>query len=156
MTLVASSHSEKEGCRPPPRWCPGPSSLVLQVTLSGSMRVCVLSHFSRARLFAILWTVAHHTPLSMGFSRQEDWSGLPCPPPGDLLDPVIKLAFLLFLRWQAGSLLLTSLGKTQWNYIVLQIDVWVGDVFLWPVWVSIFCCRITLSNRTFHGDKNVL
>ena len=53
-------------------------------------RVCVLSHFSRVRLFATLWTVAHHAPLSMGFSRQECWSGLPCLPLGDLPDPGIK------------------------------------------------------------------
>ena len=38
---------------------------------------------------ATLWTVAHQTPLSMGFSRQEYWSGLLCPPPGDLPDPGI-------------------------------------------------------------------
>ena len=36
------------------------------------------------------WTVAHQAPLSMGFSRQEYWSGLPFPPPGDLPDPVIE------------------------------------------------------------------
>ena len=36
------------------------------------------------------WTVAHQTPLSMGFSRQEYWSGLPCPPPGDLPNPGIE------------------------------------------------------------------
>ena len=47
----------------------------------------MLSHFSHVRLFAILWTVACQTPLSMAFSRQEYWSGLPCPPPGDLPDP---------------------------------------------------------------------
>ena len=34
------------------------------------------------RLFATPWTIAHQTPLSMGFSRQEYWGGLPCPPPG--------------------------------------------------------------------------
>ena len=38
----------------------------------------------------IPWTVAHQTSLSMGFSRQEDWSGLPFPSPGDLPDPEIK------------------------------------------------------------------
>ena len=37
-----------------------------------------------------LWTVALQAPLSMGFSRQEYWSGLPCPPPGDLSNPGIK------------------------------------------------------------------
>ena len=36
------------------------------------------------------WTVAHQAPLSMGFSRQEHWSGLLCPPAGDLLDPAIE------------------------------------------------------------------
>ena len=46
-------------------------------------------------LFAILWTVALHASLSMGFSRQEYWSGPPCPPPGDLPDPGIKLMFLV-------------------------------------------------------------
>ena len=40
-------------------------------------------------LFATLWTAACQAPLFMGFSRQEYWSGLPCPPPGDLPDPGI-------------------------------------------------------------------
>ena len=43
------------------------------------MRTCVLSHFSRVRLFATPWTVAHQAPLSIGLSRQENWSGLPVP-----------------------------------------------------------------------------
>ena len=51
---------------------------------------CVLSHFSCVPLFATLRTVAHQAPLSMGFSRQESWSALPCPPPGDLPNPGIK------------------------------------------------------------------
>ena len=45
---------------------------------------------SRVRLFAIPWTVAHQVPLSMGFSRQEYWSGLPFPSPEDLTDPEIE------------------------------------------------------------------
>ena len=50
-------------------------------------RTCsVLSHFSRVQLFATLWIVAHQAPLTMGFSRQEYWTGLPCPSPGDLPD----------------------------------------------------------------------
>ena len=48
---------------------------------------CVLSGFSQVQFFATLWTVACQAPLSMGFSRQEYWSGLPCPPPEDLPDP---------------------------------------------------------------------
>ena len=51
------------------------------------MCVCMLSHFRHVRLFATPWTVAHPATLFMGFSRQEYWSGLPCPPPGDLPNP---------------------------------------------------------------------
>ena len=50
----------------------------------------MLSRFSRVQLFATLWTVARQVPLSMGFSRQEYWSGLPFLPPGDLPDPGIE------------------------------------------------------------------
>ena len=51
---------------------------------------CVLSRFGCVQLFATLWTVAHQALLSMELSRQEYWSGLPCPPPGDLPYPGIK------------------------------------------------------------------
>ncbi|CAI9153792.1 unnamed protein product [Rangifer tarandus platyrhynchus] len=55
-----------------------------------AMCACPVSHFSRVQLFAALWTVAHQAPLFLGFSRQEYWSGLPFPPPGDLPNPGIK------------------------------------------------------------------
>ena len=48
------------------------------------MHMCVLSHVSCVRLFATAWTVTCQAPLSMECSRQEYWSGLPCPTPGDL------------------------------------------------------------------------
>ena len=50
--------------------------------------VCVsmLSCFNLIQLFVNLWTIAHQAPLSMGFSRQEYLSGLPCPTPGDIPD----------------------------------------------------------------------
>ena len=51
------------------------------------LRACLLSRFSHVQLFVTSWTVAHRAHLSMGFSRQEFWSGLPCPPPGALPDP---------------------------------------------------------------------
>ena len=54
------------------------------------VRVCVLSRFSPVRLFATLWAVARQAPLSMGFSRQQYWSGLPFLPPGELPDPRIE------------------------------------------------------------------
>ena len=52
--------------------------------------VCVLSGFIHVQLFVTLRTIAHQAPLSRGFFRQEYWSGLPCPPPGDLPDPGIE------------------------------------------------------------------
>ena len=51
------------------------------------VKVKSLSH---VQLFVNPWTVAHQAPLSIGFSRQEYWSGLPCPSPGDLPNPGIK------------------------------------------------------------------
>ena len=72
------------------------ASLVPSVTtyLTYSMQsMCVygvLSRFSRVQLFATLWTVARQAPLSMGFSRLDYWSGLPCPPPVDLPHPGIE------------------------------------------------------------------
>ena len=51
---------------------------------------CVCAKSLHVQLFATLWTVGHQAPLPMGFSRQEYWSGLSCPPPRDLLDPGIK------------------------------------------------------------------
>ena len=62
---------------------------------------CVLSC---VRLFAILWTVAHQAPLSMGYSRQEHWSGLTFPPPGDLPDPGIKPTSLMSPALASGFL----------------------------------------------------
>ena len=53
-------------------------------------RVCLLSHFSHVQLFVTLWIVARQDLLSMELSRQEYWSGLPFPSPGDLPNPGIK------------------------------------------------------------------
>ena len=55
----------------------------------------MLSRLGRVQLFVTPWTVAHQAPLSMGFSRQECWSGWPSPPPGDLPNPGIESAFLM-------------------------------------------------------------
>ena len=51
---------------------------------------CMLSRVSHVQLFATLWTVALQAPLSVGFSRQECWSGFPFPPPVGLPNPGIK------------------------------------------------------------------
>ena len=84
--------------------------------------VCVLSHFSCVQLFATLWTVAQQAPLSVGFSRQEYWSGLSGLPPGDLPNPGSEpmsltppaLAGRLFTTsttWEAQQFLISQIGK---------------------------------------------
>ena len=65
-------------------------NLIICVCVCVCVGVRALSRFNLVRLFVTLWTVAYRVPLSMGFSRQKYWSGLPCPHPGDLPDPGIK------------------------------------------------------------------
>ena len=73
--------------------------------LNNNRNACVLSLFSHVQLFETLWTVVHWAPLFMGFSRQEYWSRLPCPPPGELPDPGIEPASLASAgRFFAGFL----------------------------------------------------
>ena len=69
------------------------TSRLISIIFLNSVCVCLLSHFSRVWLFVTLWTIAHQVSLFMGFSRQEYWNGLLCPPPRDLHDPGIKLGF---------------------------------------------------------------
>ena len=64
----------------------------------------MLSHFSHVRPFATLWTLTHQASLSMEFSRQEYWSRLPFPYPGNLSDPGMEPAFPASPALQADSL----------------------------------------------------
>ena len=61
--------------------------------------LCVLRCFSHVPLFATLWIVASQAPLSMEFSGQEYWSGLPCPPPRDRPDLGINSKLVCLLHW---------------------------------------------------------
>ena len=79
---------------------------------------CMLSDFSRVQLFATLCTVACQASLSMGFSRQGCWSGLPCPPPGDLPDPGIKPAYFMSSALEGGFIIPPPPGK--------PFKAWVG------------------------------
>ena len=78
----------------------GLNEKILDTTACGIWWCCAKS-LSRVRLFATLWTVAGQASLSMGFSRQESWSGLPFPSPDDLPDPGLDLSTPEF---QADSL----------------------------------------------------
>ena len=79
---------------------------VLQVRLPST---CMLSHFSPVWLFAIPWTVTLQGSLSLGLSKQEHWSRLPFPPPGDLLTQLRNLGLLccrqILYCWATGEAL---------------------------------------------------
>ena len=68
----------------------------------------------RVRLFATLWTVAQQAPLSLGFSRQEYWSGLPGPPPGDLPDPGMEPVSLMSLKLASRFFTTSTTWEALW------------------------------------------
>ena len=93
--------------------------LVLCETLlcaHGRLAVVVVWFLSHTQLFASPWTVARQSPLLIGFPRQEYWSGLPFPSPGDLPDPGIKPVFFI-----AGGFFTTEpSGKPTHSRLAIQ------------------------------------
>ena len=90
-------------------------------------RACVLSCFSRVRLFATLWTIDIQAPLSMGLSRHEYWSGLSCPPSGDLPDPGIEPASLISPAL-AGGFFTTSATREAPAVHQSGFNPWLGKI----------------------------
>ena len=96
----------------------------------------MLSHFSGVRLFVTLWTIDCQAPLSMGFSRQEYWSGLPWPPPKELSDPQqvdylplchlgspSQIAFIAYLFFITLSIkLISSFYKMLKHFMFLMLS----------------------------------
>ena len=80
-------------------------SFIIFITIGA----CVPNSFSHVQLFVTLWIVSHQAALSTGFSRQEYWNGLSCPPPGDLTDPGFER---LEPALQADSLPLSYWGNS--------------------------------------------
>ena len=103
----------------------------------------MLSCSSHVRIFATLWTVARQAPLSMGFSRQEYWSGLPCPPPGGLPDPGIEPVSLTSLAWQVGSLALVPPGKP------------ITSTYLFLSWGNLGCLCFTAAASVARDTRGV-
>ena len=91
--------------------------------------VCqVASDWHISELFEILWTVACRASLSMGFSKQEFWSGLPCPPPGDLSHPGIETASPAAPALQVDSLPLSHQGNPfmlLFSHSVMSDSLWL-------------------------------
>ena len=93
---------------------------------------CVLNRFHRVQFLATLWTVAHQAPLSMEILRQESWSGLPFPSPGDLPEPGTEPASLAYPS-VAGRLFTSS---TTWEAQV-QCRRRALDRWIFPRWIGI-------------------
>ena len=80
--------------------------------------MCAQSH-SHVQLFVTPWTVARQAPLSMGFFKQEYWSGLPFPPPWDTPNPGIELMHLVTPKIVSGFFFPTEpLEKPQGNWFL--------------------------------------
>ena len=90
-----------------------------------SMCVCVQSHFYCVRLFVTLWTIVCQAPLSMGFSRQEYWSELPCPPLGDLPNPGTELVSLISPALAGGQFTTSATWEDPYMSIQKQNILWV-------------------------------
>jgi len=80
----------------------------------------MMNPYSCVRLFA---TVACQSPLSRGFSRQEYWRGLPCPPPGDLPDPGIELTSLMSPALAGGFFTASATGKPLGGRGMLLLNI---------------------------------
>ena len=95
--------------------------------------VYVLSHFSRVLLFATPWTVACQAPLSAGFSRQEYWSGLPFPSPGDRpkagVEPVSLMSPALQILYHQHHLGSPSHSRVMCNYLMTSLIVYQFSKF---------------------------
>ena len=92
--------------------------------------IAVVQSLSYVRLFVTSWTVAHQVPLSMGFPRQEYWSGLPFPSPGDLTDQGIELMFLASPALAGGFFTTMPPGKTHLpcsGFLTSQMQKEPGD-----------------------------
>jgi len=107
----------------------------------GHACVHVCYYFNRVWLFATLWTVACQAPLSMGLSRQEYWSGLSCPPPGDLPDPGMEPVSLMSPALGGGFFTTSANWETQNVVTIYDFSVSLivkGKKYLWPLcpWTS--------------------
>ena len=118
----------------------------------------MLSLFSRVWLFVTPWTIAHQAPLSMGFSRQEYWSGFPYPSPGNLTDPGIKAtsptspALTLFttsLTWEASQRCWICLLPSLWCWhheslsLSLSLSLFLSLSLSLSIYIYIYISQIT-------------
>ena len=83
----------------------------------------MLSRFSRVQLWVTPWTVAYKPPLSVQFSRQEYWDGLPCPPPGDLPDPGMESTSLTCAALAGGFFFTSAMWEALCTYPASSLSI---------------------------------
>ena len=112
---------------------------------------CVLTRFSYFWVFATLWTIASQASLSMGFSRQECWSALLCPPPGKIwytqlnLNFRLKMCFCLFVYYLSVSMIALNVFILK-NYLASLATVSPGLMSLVSNLIAFkLCCGASLS-----------
>ena len=116
---------------------------ILQARILEWVKVKVKS-LSRVRLFATPWTVAYQAPRSMGFSRQEYWSGLPFPSPGDLPNPGIEPGSPALQTDTLPSEPLGSLSLLQWIFLTQELNQ------------GLLHCRQILYHMSHKGSPRIL
>ena len=119
---------------------------------------CMLNHFSCARLFATLWTIALQALLSMEFSRQEYWTVLPCAPLVDLPDSGFKPTSLMSPILASGLFTIWATWEDQgWRYIpvfflILGKALTIKSDIIWRFFIDLlYCWRKLFSASTLLG-----
>ena len=115
-------------------------------------QVYELSCFNHVQLFVTHWTAACQAPLSMGFSRQEYWSGLPCPPPGDIPDPVIEPTSLMSPALVGRFFTTRYCKEITIEFSLLNIGIGLFSILLlsWKSFLSLSILIFSISPKHFH------
>ena len=130
----------------------------------------MLSHFSPVQLFATPWTAVHQAPLTVGFSRQEYWNGLPSSPPGDLPYPGTEPASLVspalaggfhHTTWEAPCPYPQTNQKLHFCICALLSDLmflsffffFFKYLFIWLLGVLTVACGISLKQSNSGGKS---
>ena len=118
--------------------------------MSSEFCACMLSHFSHVQLFVTLCTVAFQAPLSVRFSRQKYWSGLPCLPPGNLLTQGLNPHLLCLLYWQVGLFFffLPLVPRALWS-CKISVKIEKKNVNT-VVWFHFSCSDRDISTQMAH------
>ena len=152
FTFITRSFHKGAPCPQSPERTPKSNYLIFKYpnnnfNLWECMHLCMLSH---VWLFATLWTVAHKAPLTMGFPRQECWSGLPLPPLGIFPTQGLNLHLLhcrwILYHWATWEAL--CLGRTFTKEPVTVCSKHTAGVLGWIVFPPTFICWCPSYPRT--------